>query len=67
MIVKKELSMGIGAILAAVALALPGAAIAQADEDAVVANETVEEIVVTGSRLVRRDYTAPSPITTIDR
>lgn len=30
------------------------------------ADEAVEEIVVTGSRLPRRDFTAPSPIATID-
>jgi outer membrane receptor protein involved in Fe transport len=30
------------------------------------ADEVVEEIVVTGSRLPRRDFTAPSPIATID-
>lgn len=31
------------------------------------ADEAVEEIVVIGSRLRRRDYSSPSPITTIDR
>lgn len=30
-------------------------------------NNVVEEIVVTGSRLVRRDFTAPSPIVSIER
>lgn len=30
-------------------------------------DETVEEIVVTGSRLTRRDFSSPSPIVTIDR
>jgi iron complex outermembrane receptor protein len=30
-------------------------------------DEAVEEIVVTGSRLLRRDFTAPSPITSVDR
>ncbi len=30
-------------------------------------DDAIEEIVVTGSRLVRRDLTAPSPLTTIDR
>ena len=29
--------------------------------------ETIDEIVVTGSRLKRRDFTSPSPIATIDR
>ncbi|MEO1203248.1 MAG: TonB-dependent receptor [Pseudomonadota bacterium] len=31
------------------------------------AQEPVEEIVVTGSRIVRRDFSSPSPISTIDR
>ena len=35
---------------------------AQESED-----DAVQEIVVTGSRIVRRDTTAPSPITTVDR
>ena len=48
----------------AVALACaPGTVVAQDDDGA----EAVEEIVVTGSRLPRRDLTAPSPITTIER
>ncbi|MEQ9563298.1 MAG: TonB-dependent receptor plug domain-containing protein, partial [Woeseiaceae bacterium] len=29
--------------------------------------ESIEEIVVTGSRIKRRDYNSPSPISTIDR
>jgi len=29
--------------------------------------DTIEEVVVTGSRIPRRDFVAPSPITTIDR
>lgn len=50
---------------AATAMVLvPGAVDAQ---DGNAADETIEEVVVTGSRLVRRDFTAPSPITTIDR
>ena len=36
------------------------------DSGARSADEVVEEIVVTGSRLPRRDFTAPSPIATID-
>jgi outer membrane receptor protein involved in Fe transport len=40
----------------------PGTAIP--DEDAV---DEIEEIIVTGSRLRRRDFSAPSPIATIDR
>ena len=56
---------GAHGVAMAVALACtPGAAVAQDDDTAAGA---VEEIVVTGSRLPRRDLTAPSPITTIDR
>lgn len=52
------------AVAAALALLLwPDAAKGQAGDG----GDVVEEIVVTGSRLVRRDYTAPSPITSIDR
>jgi len=36
-----------------------------ADEDS--ARQTIEEIVVIGSRLRRRDFSSPSPIATIDR
>ncbi len=53
------------AAAAGLAVALvPGGASAQ---DAPEADDQVEEIVVTGSRLVRRDFTAPSPIISIDR
>ena len=59
-------SHGFGRIAAwcavTIAWVTPAAATAQqGDED------SVEEIVVTGSRIARRDYTAPSPITTVDR
>ncbi len=60
---------GIQSTAAAVAIALgtvPHTALAQTDE-APVADQSIEEIVVTGSRLLRRDFSAPSPITTIDR
>lgn len=50
--------------MAVVMTLVPAAAIAQAGD---AANEPIEEIVVTGSRLLRRDFTAPSPITTLDR
>ena len=55
------------ACLATVAslVALPSD-LARAQDGAAEGND-VEEIVVTGSRIARRDYTAPSPITTIDR
>ncbi len=42
----------------------PAAVHAQVDD---LGDAVVEEIVVTGSRLVRRDFNSPSPITTIDR
>jgi outer membrane receptor protein involved in Fe transport len=37
------------------------------DTDAVEEDTVVEEIIVTGSRLRRRDFSAPSPIATIER
>lgn len=51
----------LGAIAAAI---FPSLSIAQDTADN---EEIVEEIVVTGSRIARRDFTAPSPIHTIDR
>ena len=51
------------AAAAAVISCSPFAAVAQ-DVDA---EERVEEIIVTGSRIVRRDFDSPSPIVTIDR
>ena len=57
---------GIHGTAAAVALALSGnPAVAQTD-GASADDQAVEEIIVTGSRLVRRDFSAPSPITSID-
>lgn len=54
------------AIIAGIALLVPGAAaFAQADEAS--NDETIDEIIVTGSRLKRRDFSSPSPIATIDR
>jgi outer membrane receptor protein involved in Fe transport len=44
--------------VALLATAIPGAALAQEEE--------IEEVVVTGSRLVRRDLDAPSPVVVID-
>jgi len=46
------------------AVLLPVASVAQENSGD---EEAVEEIVVTGSRIARRDYTAPSPISTIER
>ena len=58
-------SVAIVAAWASCAL-LPQQSPAQATEEET-ADETIEEIVVIGSRLRRRDYNSPSPISTIDR
>jgi outer membrane receptor protein involved in Fe transport len=47
--------------LAMLGMGLPPVSVMAADDN------VVEEIVVTGSRLVRRDFSAPSPIASIDR
>ena len=61
------LGKGIHCTAAAVALALGHApAIAQTD-DVSFDEPAIEEIVVTGSRLLRRDFSSPSPISTINR
>ena len=52
-------------LTAAVLCSTVSLAVAQ-DGRSSTADEAVEEIVVTGSRLPRRDFTAPSPIATID-
>ena len=52
-------------LTAAVLCSTVSLAVAQDDRSST-ADETVEEIVVTGSRLPRRDFSAPSPIATID-
>jgi iron complex outermembrane receptor protein len=52
-----------GALLASALAIVPvGSAVAQEQEDASV----LEEVVVTGSRIVRQDFTANSPIQTVD-
>jgi outer membrane receptor protein involved in Fe transport len=43
------------------------APVAAQDADVVEEDTAIEEIIVTGSRLRRRDFSAPSPIATIDR
>lgn len=53
------------AALAACALT-PRSSEAQ-DSEVEIVDETIEEIVVIGSRLRRRDYSSPSPISTVDR
>jgi iron complex outermembrane recepter protein len=65
----KPIGLVTGIQSAATAIALgtiPCVAIAQT-EDISVVDQSIEEIVVTGSRLLRRDFSAPSPIQTIDR
>jgi len=57
----KGLVQGTCAAVVAASLTLPAAAQSSSDDQA------LQEIVVTGSRLVRRDFSAPSPITSIDR
>ena len=54
----------------AVALAIPAVGMSAAhaqDAPAASPNQSVEEITVTGSRIVRRDYSANSPIQTVER
>ncbi len=46
-------------------LAIPAGSLAQ--QDAPADEDQVEEIVVTGSRIKRRDFTSPSPISTIGK
>lgn len=54
-------NMSVALAVASALLAPASGALAQGDED------TVEEIIVTGSRIKRRDFTSPSPISTIDK
>lgn len=55
------LAVAIATILAIEPLA------AQEVEEEIGARNVVEEVIVTGSRIKRRDFNSPSPITTIDR
>ena len=48
------------------AVLMAGLASAQEAEE-IGARDAVEEVIVTGSRIKRRDFNSPSPITTIDR
>src|SRR5262245_38602691 len=53
-----------GALLASALAIVPvGSAVAQDQED----NSVLEEVVVTGSRIVRQDFSANSPIQTVDQ
>src|SRR5690606_26724805 len=60
----------LGALSSAVAAALAGltsTAYVQAQEQPEAAQRIEEEITVTGSRILRRDFTANSPIQTVDQ
>lgn len=48
-------------------VAITAVSAADAEDDDSSKVQEVEEIVVTGSRLLRRDFNAPSPISTLDR
>src|SRR5690606_35425000 len=64
--IRSRLATGAGLLAVATALAVPGTAFAQ-DSALDQAVEEENAIVVTGSRIVRRDNTANSPIVTIDQ
>jgi iron complex outermembrane recepter protein len=51
-----------GAVALAVAAAIASSAMAAAPESS---EEALQEVVVTGSRIVRRDYSSPSPVVTV--
>jgi outer membrane receptor protein involved in Fe transport len=55
----------LAAVMSAALAAAP--APAQEVEEEIGARDAVEEVIVTGSRIKRRDFNSPSPITTIDR
>ncbi len=51
----------------AISLAVAGPALAQTDEDgSVVADQAIEEIVVTGSRLKRDSFNVSTPLVSVD-
>jgi outer membrane receptor protein involved in Fe transport len=60
MLRKKQLTTAVSAALGlgTSALILPGSVLAQ--------EQIVEEVLVTGSRIVRKDFVAPSPVQTVD-
>ncbi len=61
MLTKKRLTTAVSAALGlgTSALVLPGSALAQQEQ-------VVEEVLVTGSRIIRKDFTSPSPVQTVD-
>lgn len=56
-----------GLLIPIAAALTPSAAVAQQPAAEDLGAEAIEEIVVTGSRIKRRDYTSASPLTTVDR
>jgi iron complex outermembrane receptor protein len=59
-----------GALSSAIAMALAGlssASLVQAQEQQAADESPLEEITVTGSRIVRQDFTANSPVQTVDQ
>ncbi len=65
----KKLAYAVAAALAlpAVGVRVAHAQAAQQDQQQQAKQQQIEEVTVTGSRIVRRDYTANSPIQTIDK
>jgi outer membrane receptor protein involved in Fe transport len=61
-----RLDAAVFAVVLTCCVLIPQQATAQNTEEEIV-EEAIEEIVVIGSRLRRRDYSSPSPISTIDR
>ena len=59
-------SLRIGALASAISAVLSGAGPAQAQAPSQVPTGVEDEVLVTGSRIVRRDFEANSPIVTID-
>ena len=56
-------NLRLAALASAISAAIVSPALAQAQED----QQQLEEVVVTGSRIVRRDFSANSPIMTVDQ
>lgn len=64
---KKRLSLAVSAALGlSTMIMIPGQILAQ-DEQAVEEDLTIEEVIVTGSRIARADIDSASPVTVIDR
>ncbi|MEH6634987.1 MAG: hypothetical protein V7700_05680, partial [Halioglobus sp.] len=66
MLKKKEMSVAVGAALGIYSAALlPNLAFAQDSAPASADPMTIEEVVVTGSRIARKDFVSSSPVQTI--